>query len=127
MNIFFVVDREDGGGLELLTAPLDRGDILPGVTRRSVVELAKGVDELTVTERAVSMSELLKARDSGRLREAFGAGTAAVIAPVKSILYNGESIDFPSGDDIGPVAKSMWDKLMDIQYGRVEHPWSVKI
>jgi len=126
MNIFFAIEKPEGG-LELCTAPLSKGDILPGVTRRSILELARGMGDVEVSEREVSMSELLTARDEGRLREAFGAGTAAVISPVKSILYKGEDIDFPTGEDIGPLAKRMWDQLLGIQYGRIEHEWSVPV
>lgn len=126
MNIFFAIEKPEGG-VELCTAPLSKGDILPGVTRRSILELARGMGDVEVSEREVSMSELLAARDEGRLREAFGAGTAAVISPVKSILYKGEDIDFPTGEDIGPLAKRMWDQLLGIQYGRIEHDWSVLV
>lgn len=54
-----------------------------------------------------------------------GCGTAAIISPVKSILYNGHEIQVPTGDKVGPVATKMWDAITGIQYGKVEHPWSV--
>lgn len=127
MNLFFVLEKEDGSGTELVTAPLTDGTILPGVTRRSVLELARASGDFIVSERALGMKEIIKASQEGRLLEAFGAGTAAVIAPVNEISYKGQDIKFPTGDEIGPVGQRMWNEILDIQYGRVEHPWSVVI
>merc|ERR1739844_76721 len=85
MNFFVVLDRTaNEPKKELITAPLSRGDILPGVTRSSVLELArshnKGDDmDVTVTERFLSMKEIA---ENGRLLEAFGTGTAAIVSPV---------------------------------------------
>ncbi|CAM9423297.1 unnamed protein product, partial [Hapterophycus canaliculatus] len=135
MNVFFLLAKEEGsgGGVELITPPLDAGDILEGITRRSVLELARdwGVMEngvpLEVNERSLSMREVAKASTDGRLLEVFGTGTAAVISPVKAIKYRGSEIEVPSGDTIGALARRFWGALTDIQYGRVEHPWSVRI
>ena len=90
MNIFFVLRHRGSDTVELVTAPLDRGDILPGVTRRSILELARGWSEqegvsssssgsssgtsMHVSERWLPMSELVEAAEEGRLLEAFGAG-----------------------------------------------------
>merc|ERR1712046_328278 len=71
----------------------------------------------------MGMKEVVKASKEGRLKEAFGAGTAAVVSPIKRINFKGEDIDLPSGEEIGPVAQGFWDALTDIQYGRVEHPF----
>lgn len=140
MNIFFVIKNRDTGKVELATAPLTRGDILAGVTRDSILNIAREevaskqssglmccVDE--VSERWLTMEEIITAQEEGRLLESFGAGTAVVVQPVRSILYKGKSIDIPTGDGVGPVAQHMWDRLYDIQYGRVSggHPWSVLI
>ena len=127
MNIFFVLKMKDGKTTELVTAPLTRGDILPGVTRDSILSLAR-LDEgkdLIVSERFINMGELVEAYKEGRFLESFGVGTAAVISPVKSILYNDLDMKLPSGDNAGPVAQKMWDTLYDIQYGKVDHPWSI--
>lgn len=127
MNLFFVIKSEDGKTTELVTAPLEDGTILPGVTRRSILELARNKGELKVSERKLKMSEIIKASKEGRVLEAFGAGTAAIIAPVKSVQYKGADLDFPTGESVGPVAQEMWDTITDIQYGRVDHPWSVLV
>jgi len=134
MNIFFVFKTNEGK-TELVTAPLDRGDILPGVTRRSILDLARNWaathpehKDLEVNERWITMGEVKQASDEGRLLEAFGAGTAVVIAPVKGIAYNGEEISIPTGEKAGPLAQSVWTALTDIQYGRSAHEsWSVKV
>ena len=57
----------------------------------------------------------------------FGAGTAVVVSPVKAIQYKNEEILVPTGENAGPLAGAVWKTLYDIQYGKIEHPWSVKI
>jgi branched-chain amino acid aminotransferase len=127
MNIFFVLKNKNGD-IELTTAPLDRGDILHGVTRRSIIELAKEeLKDIKVTERWLTMQEIIDAEKEGRLLEAFGAGTAAIISPVNGIVYKDHDIKIPTGDDAGPLAKKLWSSLLAIQSGRVSHPWSVPI
>ncbi|TFJ82818.1 hypothetical protein NSK_005893 [Nannochloropsis salina CCMP1776] len=127
MNVFFFWVNEQGEK-ELITAPLCRGDVLPGVTRRSILELAGKWREFKVTERAVGMKEVVKAKNEGRLLEAFGAGTAVVVCPIRAILYEEEDVVvIKEGDDVGPLTKRMWDALTDIQYGKFDHPWSVLI
>jgi branched-chain amino acid aminotransferase len=128
MNIFFLIKKKDGKGTELITAPLTNGDILPGVTRRSILELTRQWGEFEVNERWITMKDIVQAGSEGRLLEAFGAGTAAVISPVKSILYQGENIEFPVGSGQGgEVSLRLWKSLYDIQYGKTSSPWSVPI
>ena len=137
MNIFFVLNNPKTGKLELTTAPLTRGDILPGVTRRSILDLARswgdkvliGGKQVTVTERWLTMGEVADAAAKGNLVEAFGAGTAVVISPVKSILYKDKEIHVPTGEKAGMFAQKLWKDITDIQYGRVEGPagWSVRV
>ena len=128
MNLFAAFQKPDGGK-ELVTPPLD-GTILEGVTRDSIVELAR--ERLTkegweMNERRFTMRELADASRSGTLLEVFGAGTAAVVAPVRNINWNGEILDcnLPKGEEAGELAKRFTGWIHGIQYGDEEHPWSV--
>jgi branched-chain amino acid aminotransferase len=120
MNIFFVIDDE------IITPELN-GSILPGVTRKSVLELAKHWNE-KVSERKISIDELIRAHASGSLKEVFGAGTAAVISPVGQIKYNDQVITI-NDNQTGPVAKKYYQAITDIQYGKAEDPmgWIVPV
>ncbi|KDQ63857.1 hypothetical protein JAAARDRAFT_29904 [Jaapia argillacea MUCL 33604] len=137
MNLF-VVFKRDNGALELVTPPLD-GMILPGVTRDSVLELAKGhaskkyevpglTDSLVVSERPVTMKEIKDASEAGTLVEFFGTGTAAVISPVDRIGYMGSDVHIPTGPDgMGPVSKPIWKELVGRQTGTIPSDWSVVV
>jgi len=137
MNLFVVFKRTDGG-VELVTPPLD-GMILPGVTRDSVLALARShiskaitipdlPSNLTVSERPVTMAEVKAAAAEGRLVELFGAGTAAVISPVDRIGYLGEDVLIPTGKDgMGPISKPIWEELVGRQTGAIESDWSVLV
>lgn len=114
MNICFVIDGE------LITPPLN-GTVLPGITRDSVLTLAKSWN-LPHSERRVSMDEIIKANKQGRLSEVFGCGTAAVISPVGTLRYGGDTITVADGQ-VGPVAVRLYNALTDIQYGRAEDPF----
>lgn len=131
MNIFFVLrSKGDPKVREVVTAPLSSGDILPGVTRDSVLQLVKSGthgDDLKVSERFLTMKEVVEAQREGRLLEVFGAGTAVSIMPVGSILYHDEIIQVPTGEGVGALTSALYQQLSDIQYGRVEHPWSVVV
>lgn len=124
MNLF-VLWKTEKGETELVTAPLD-GTILEGVTRQSVLDLARKWGDFKVSERHYTMPELSAAIKSNRVLEMFGAGTAATVSPVRSILYNDETLNVPVGDgDAGAVAKRVLQELFDIQYGVVrEHVWA---
>jgi branched-chain amino acid aminotransferase len=134
MNVFFVF-RQDDGGMELVTPPLDRGDILPGVTRDSILHLARTrwSADMIVSERFPTMTEIQAAAANGTLLEAFGAGTAAVVTPIGSIQYRGQDIGIPTtptnGSSGTTVTQRVWDELTGIQYGTIEGPpgWSVRI
>ncbi|MCL2370014.1 MAG: branched-chain amino acid aminotransferase [Firmicutes bacterium] len=120
MNIFFVF------GNELITPALS-GSILPGITRLSVIELAKSKG-WKVTERPISIDEVVKGVSSGKCSEIFGTGTAAVISPVGAFLYNGK--EHIVGDSkTGKVASSFFDELTGIQTGKItdKFGWSIKI
>jgi branched-chain amino acid aminotransferase len=130
MNVFFVLKGRNDHKFELVTPPLSRGDILPGVTRDSVLELARTLwsDDLVISERNITMSEVIGAINSKRLCEVFGTGTAAVVAPVESIRYRGKDYDIPTGAK-DSLTQRIWDTITGIQYGTVEGPegWSVSI
>ena len=120
MNIFFVIDDE-------IVTPELNGSILPGITRMSVIELAKHWKE-KVSERKISIDELIRANASGSLKEVFGAGTAAVISPVGQIKY-GDQVITINDNQTGPVAKKYYKAITDIQYGQAEDPmgWIVPV
>ena len=120
MNIFFVIDDE-------IVTPELNGSILPGITRKSVIELAKHWGQ-KVTERKISIDEIMTAHAAGSLKEAFGSGTAAVISPVGEIKYGEKAITI-NDNQTGPVAQKLYDAITDIQYGKAEDPlgWVEKI
>ena len=123
MNIFFLMDDK-------LVTPELSGTVLPGITRRSVIALAKEWG-MSVEERRISIDEVFDAHKNGSLKEVFGAGTAAVISPVGHIHHNGQSITLDR-EKIGPFAKKMFDTITGIQYGKMEdtygwvHPVNVR-
>ncbi|KAI3622810.1 branched-chain-amino-acid aminotransferase [Moniliophthora roreri] len=137
MNMFVVI-KQDDGSFELITPPLD-GMILPGVTRDSVLGLARehttGIkkildlpENLTVSERPISMKEIKEASKANRLVELFGSGTAAVISPVDRIGYLGEDILIPTGEDgMGPISRPIWTELVGRQTGAIPSAWSVVV
>ena len=98
--------------------------ILPSITRRSLVTIAKDMLGMEVQERPVKLEELKDFAEGGL------CGTAAVISPVGKIVDHGKEICFPSGmDEMGPVIKKLYDTLTGIQIGRIEGPegWIRKI
>ena len=97
MNIFALFKKE--GRLELVTPTLDSGLILPGVTRRSVLELAREWQDCEVSERKLTMKEILKGAEDGSLVEMFGTGTAAIVSPVGNIMYDGVMKPLPVPDE----------------------------
>ncbi|GAB4819863.1 hypothetical protein N2152v2_006909 [Parachlorella kessleri] len=127
MNMFFLLEQR-GGGRELVTPRLD-GTILPGVTRDSILQLARGWGEFEVSERQLTLREVKEAAKEGRLLECFGAGTACIVQPVGVLLRaNGDvmTAQYQAGD-LRSVALRAQRQLLDIQYGRQPHPWSVAI
>ena len=113
MNIFFVIGGE-------IVTPMLNGSILPGITRDSVIRLARHWN-MPVSERLISIDELLAAHADGKLDEVFGSGTAAVISPVGEIKYGERRITVGDGS-VGPIAQKFYTELTDIQYGRAEDP-----
>ena len=115
MNIVFVLD--DGS---LVTPPLT-GTILPGITRDSVLKLA-GRAGRRVEERPVSFDEWRDGAASGRIREAFACGTAAVITPIGTVKSPDGQFTVADGGS-GEVTMSLRQELSDIQRGRAEDPF----
>jgi branched-chain amino acid aminotransferase len=113
MNVFFVFD--DGS---LLTPPL--GTILPGITRDSIIALMKD-SGTRVREEAYTIERWRADAASGKLKEAFACGTAAVISPIGKVC-SGSGDFLISGGAAGPVAMGLRKKLIDIQYGRAPDP-----
>lgn len=188
MNMFVFMTNEKGER-ELVTPPLDDGTILPGVTRDSILHLARSWKEFKVQERPINMKEFLTALKQNRVRylsrrvyvscasvltsllcrallcegracrtffrvlssiqiiEAFGAGTAAIVAPIKCIGYRGQDYAIPLDAEnpqagAGKLTKRLANEIMAIQvrssdlhhphsprpqYGDVEHEWSVVV
>jgi branched-chain amino acid aminotransferase len=120
MNIMFVIDG-------VAITPALSGTILPGVTRDSVLTLLRDWKQ-RVEERPISVDEVVSAHSSGKLQEAFGIGTAAVIAPIAAIGYHGKDLEIPAGTP-GALSKKIHAELTAIQTGRLAdpHDWIVEI
>ncbi|HOW54251.1 MAG TPA: branched-chain amino acid aminotransferase [Syntrophorhabdaceae bacterium] len=114
MNIMFVIDGT------LVTPPLE-GSILPGVTRNSVISLAKHWG-LPLEERKITIDEVMSEAKKERLQEVFGTGTAAVISPVGWIQHNDNTITIHNGE-IGPVSQRLYDEITGMQYGEKADPF----
>ncbi|KAG0568519.1 hypothetical protein KC19_6G025400 [Ceratodon purpureus] len=149
MNIFFLIRQEgESGELELVTPPLD-GLILPGVTRDTVLKLARGFGDMKVSERPLHFDEVERASESGRLLEVFGTGTACMIQPVVGLVMKDSEITVPfdgdaakhwlakapgtaalpnsSSDEPLSLCGRLSRALLDVQYGHVDSEWSVVI
>ncbi|MCK9172650.1 MAG: branched-chain amino acid aminotransferase [Desulfuromonas sp.] len=116
MNICFVYDGK------VVTSPLT-GSILDGITRRSVLALVRDMGYV-VEERALSIDEVLNGAENGRLQEAFGTGTAAVVSPVGELTYRDRTVRLGQGQ-AGKLTMELYDRLTGIQYGRLPdlHNW----
>jgi branched-chain amino acid aminotransferase len=120
MNIAFIIDGT-------LVTPSLTGSILEGVTRDTVLQLARDWN-IPIAERLISIDEVIASAGNGRLSEAFGMGTAAVISPVSHFVYKGEEIQIGNGK-VGPLAQRLFDEISDIQRGLKPDPhhWVVEI
>ncbi|XP_006781175.1 branched-chain-amino-acid aminotransferase, cytosolic [Neolamprologus brichardi] len=126
MNIFLHWINQDGEE-ELATPPLD-GIILPGITRRSILELTRKWGEFKVTERYLTMSQLCSALKQQRVKEMFGSGTACMICPIGHIVYLGENLHIPCRDKHSVKLTSRLTKeLTDVQYGRTPSDWTFMV
>lgn len=113
MNAFFVIDGE------VYTAPIE-GTVLPGITRDSIIHLLKDWG-IPVHEEHLAIEDLMQKAADGKLDEAFGTGTAAVISPIGELAYKGEKAvinDFKTGE----LTQKLYDTLTGIQWGDIEDP-----
>ena len=119
-NAFFVI------GEELITPPLS-GSILPGVTRESVIQIARSLG-INVSERQLSMDEITAASADGSLKEVFASGTAAIVSPVGQIYYKEKEYIINDGET-GPLTERLYNEILQIQYGEKDDPfgWRIKI
>ena len=117
MNIFFRINDN-------IVTPELRGTILPGVTRASVITLLRDTGH-QVEERRITIDEVVDAIADDSLQEAFGAGTAAIIAPVGKLNYRNQTL-IVNNNQTGPVTRWLYDQLTGIQLGEVEdrHGWN---
>jgi len=111
MNVMFKI------GDEVLTPELG-GSILPGITRKSCIEILKA-QGMRVTERRISVEELVSAATNGTLLESWGTGTAAVIAPIGEFNVGGKSYCI-AGGKIGTTTQNLYDTLTNLQWGKTE-------
>ncbi len=120
MNVMFKI------GDEIVTPKLT-GSILPGITRKSCIEVLKDKG-YKVSERLLSVDELGKALESGELKEAWGCGTAAVVSPIGELCYKGKKFIINNGE-IGAVTQKLYDTLTGIQWGKIDdkYGWTVPI
>lgn len=110
MNIFFVIDNE------IITPELS-GSVLPGITRKSAIEVCRSKG-YKVTERKITIEEVAKAYDDGKLDEVFGTGTAAVISPVGHLKW-GDKIMEINDNKIGKISQMLYDTMTGIQWGKI--------
>ncbi|WP_367615550.1 branched-chain amino acid aminotransferase [Pseudoroseomonas ludipueritiae] len=110
-------------GDEVITPPL-AGTILDGVTRNSILQLLRDWGH-KVSERKVSIDEVMEAGRNGTLREMWGTGTAAVVSPVGELGYKGEKISIGNGQT-GMLTQKLYDAIVGIQYGQQpdKHGWT---
>lgn len=120
MNVMFKINGE-------IVTPALSGSILPGITRKSIIEVLKGKG-YTVSERLLSIDELTAAMADGTLEEAWGCGTAAVVSPIGELSYDGEKYPV-NGGAIGEVTQMLYDTLTGIQWGKIDDPygWTVQL
>lgn len=126
------------------------GLILPGVTRRSIIELASQWEDIVVKEEVITMDRVIELNKKGRvsfvpdicwydlmqmfkilsdpsffqLLEMFGAGTAVVISPISRVGFLDHEIRVPTMSQAQPVYQRVKDTLLAIQYGHIEHPYA---
>ena len=120
MNVMFKIAGE-------VVTPMLSGSILPGITRKSIIELLRS-EGVKVSERLLSIDELEEAMENGTLEEAWGCGTAAVVSPIGELCY--KDVKYPvNGGKIGTLTQHLYDTLTGIQWGKCEDKlgWTVEV
>ncbi len=120
MNVFFIIDNV------AVTPSLEEGTILEGVTRDSVMKILEEMG-IRVEERKISIDEVMEAYKQGKVKEIFGTGTAAVIAPIRELNYKGFAMEFNTDNYKISTAVKSW--LNDIREGKKEdkYEWMWKV
>lgn len=120
MNLFIRLKDE-------IVTPKLNGSILPGITRKTVIQLLKEWD-MNIVERDITINELIEHYDSGNLLEVFGSGTAAVVSCVGWITYKDKKMVLNNGKS-GELAEKLFDEILSIQYGKKEdtHGWIFRV
>ncbi len=120
MNVMFKINGE-------IVTPALTGSILPGITRKSCLEILRK-EGYKVSERLLSIDELITACENGTLEEAWGCGTAAVVSPIGKLAYNGKEYEV-NGNRIGEVTQHLYDTITGIQYSKIkdEFDWILRI
>ena len=120
MNVFFVIDNK-------IITPKLSGSILPGITRKSTLEIAKSLG-FEVEEKLISIDDVVSALEKGKLQECFGTGTAAVISPVGELIYKDTKYVI-NNNKIGQISQKLYDTLTGMQYGKIEDTfgWTVQV
>ncbi len=120
MNVMFKISGK-------VITPALTGSVLPGITRKSAIELLKSWG-YEVDEREFTVDELIEAADNGTLEEAWGTGTAAVVSPIGEINFDGKKHEI-GGFEIGSLTQRLYDTLTGIQWGSKEDHfgWTVKV
>ena len=113
MNIFFKID----GKVYTANAEEQDGTVLPGVTRRSIIELLRDWG-YEVVEGKLAIDTVMAAAKEGKLEEVFGSGTAAVVSPVKQLDYEDQSA-FINNGEIGPLTQKLYDTMTGMQWGKL--------
>ena len=114
MNVMFKIDGK-------VVTPMLTGSILSGITRRSCIQMLKSWG-MEVEERLISIDELVEAAENGKLEEAWGTGTAAVISPIGELCYKDVKYTI-NGFKIGPTAQKLYDELTGLQWGDKPDPF----
>ena len=120
MNVMFKINGT-------VVTPALSGSILPGITRKSIIEILKK-EGYPVEERLLSVDELAAAMADGSLEEAWGCGTAAVVSPIGELVYK-DQVYTVNNKQIGELTQHLYDTLTSIQWGKSEdvYNWTVKI